>query len=204
MVNSQLRTNDVSDAAVLGAFLAVPREDFVAPEFVKVAYLDQDLPSVGAGKRKLLAPRTLGRLLQAAEPKPGERALEVGGGAGYGAAVLAALGATAILLESDAGAIEAAKACGAPVKVISGELDKGAPADGPFDIILLNGAFEVTPSALIGQLADRGRLVGLDSRQQGTCGVLILKSGRGVSERPLFDASADVLPGFARAAVFAF
>ena len=92
----------------------------------------------------------------------------------------------------------------APVKVISGELDKGAPADGPFDIILLNGAFEVTPSALIGQLADRGRLVGLDSRQQGTCGVLILKSGRGVSERPLFDASADVLPGFARAAVFAF
>jgi protein-L-isoaspartate(D-aspartate) O-methyltransferase len=85
-----------------------------------------------------------------------------------------------------------------------GDLDKGAPGKAPFDVILVNGAFESLPAALIAQLAERGRLVALEARSGAARGVLILKSGGGSSERTLFDASADVLPGLAKAAAFAF
>jgi len=205
MVNGQLRTCDVDDIPLLTAFLAVAREQFTAPAFANYAYLDQDVPAAGAQTRKLLAPRTLGRLLQAAEVKPGDRALEVGGGSGYGAAVLAEIGADVTLLESDAGAAAAAeKAFAGRISVVTGDLDKGVAAKGPFDVILINGAFAVAPTALVAQLSETGRLVAVDARGKSPRGVLIIKSGRGVSERSLFDASADVLPGFAKAAAFAF
>lgn len=206
MVNSQLRTSDVSDNAVLAAFLTVPREAFVAPAFAGLAYLDQDAPAAGGSQRRLVAPRTLGRLIQAAEVKPGDRALEVGGGSGYGSALLAALGADVTLLETEENATAAERALGGEsrIAIVRGALDKGAPDHGPFDVILINGAFEVTPSILLEQLAERGRLVGLDAREGTPRGVLIRKAGRSVSERALFDAFADVLPGFARLPAFAF
>jgi protein-L-isoaspartate(D-aspartate) O-methyltransferase len=207
MINGQLRTQDVTDAEVLAAFLAVPREAFVAEAFVAHAYLDQDVPAAGGSRRKLLAPRTLGRLLQAAEVKPGDRALEIGGGSGYGAALLCELGAIVVTVESHEGAVAAAKRALAGrdnVNVIQGDLALGAPGQGPFDVILLNGAFEVLPEALLDQLAEGGRLVGLDSRRGGARGVLIEKTGRGSSARTLFDASGDLLPGLAREARFAF
>jgi protein-L-isoaspartate(D-aspartate) O-methyltransferase len=207
MVNGQLRTQDVTDAAVLKAILTVPRERFVAQAFAKHAYLDQDIPASGGSGRKLLAPRTVGRLLQAAAVKPGNRALEVGGGSGYGAALLSELGAFVVAVESEAGAVAATRAALAgygDVKVIQGGLDKGAPDLGPFDVILLNGAFEIAPLTLIDQLAAGGRLVGLDARSASRRAVLIEKTGTGTSERSLFDASGDVLPGFAKTPSFSF
>ena len=99
MVNGQLRTGDVVDQDVLAAFLQTPRERFVATPFVALAYLDRDLPALGAKSRRLLPPATLARMLQAAEVGPGERALDVGGGSGYGAALLDAMGAKVVALE---------------------------------------------------------------------------------------------------------
>jgi protein-L-isoaspartate(D-aspartate) O-methyltransferase len=206
MVNGQLRTSDVSDALVLSAFLAVPRENFTTADARGLAYLDRDVAAAGAAQRKLLAPRTLGRLIQAAAPKPGERALDVGGGSGYSAAVLAELGCEVVMLESDAGALAAAReALKAThgVTLTQGGLATGAP-QGPFDIIVINGAFEVTPAALIAKLSEGGRLVGLDARGDSQCGALIEKLGESYSERLLFDARAEVLPGLERAAKFAF
>ena len=110
MVNSQLRTGGVVDKAVLAAFLDVPRQRFVAPEHESLAYLDRELPARGAKVRRLLAPMVLARMLQAATVVPSDRALDVAGGSGYGAAILAAMGAKVVLLESDAGAAEKAKA----------------------------------------------------------------------------------------------
>jgi len=206
MVNTQLRTADVHDATVQSAFLAVPRENFVQASSPALAYLDRDAPAIGAFERKLLAPRTLARLLQAAEPKRGERVLDIGGGSGYSAAVLAALGCEVVMLESDAGAVAAARqalAGASGVAVVEGELTSGAP-QGPFDVILINGAYGALPRELIAKLGDGGRLVGLDATSGSQHGVLIEKSGSSFSERSLFDASADVLPGLGRTPAFAF
>ena len=109
MVNGQLRTGGVVDKVVLAAFLEVARQRFVAPEHESLAYLDRELPARGAKFRRLLAPMVLARMLQAASVVAGDRALVVAGGSGYSAAILAAMGAKVVLLESDKGAAETAK-----------------------------------------------------------------------------------------------
>lgn len=207
MVNGQLRTSDVRDAAVLAAFLAVPRERFVAPARSRLAYLDQDQPAAGSTRRRLLAPRTLAGMLQAAAIAPGERVLDVGGGSGYCAALLVHMGATVVALESDVGALAAAREAlaGSPnLTFVEGDLAAGAPGRGPFDAVIINGAFETTPAALCDQLATGGRLVGVDARSGAARAVIFDKSAAGFSERSLFDATADVLDGFSRAASFTF
>ena len=103
MINSQLQTGGVVDKAVLAAFFDVPRQRFVAPERASLAYVDRELLARGAKVRRLLAPMILARMLQAATVVPNDRVLDVGGGSGYGAAILAAMGAKVVLLESDAG-----------------------------------------------------------------------------------------------------
>ena len=110
MVNCQLRTGDVVDQEVLAAFLDTPREPFVAAERRPLAYLDRETPALGAKTRRLLRPLTLARMLQAAGVNAGDRALDVGGGSGYGAALLDAMGAKVVALESDPGAAAAARA----------------------------------------------------------------------------------------------
>src|SRR5271170_7866601 len=109
MVNGQLRVGDVTDRALLAAFLETPRELFVAPAQARLAYLDCDQPALGSSSRRLLAPLTLARLLQAAVVAPGDRALDVAGGSGYSAAILERMGARVVALESDAGAADAAR-----------------------------------------------------------------------------------------------
>ena len=131
-----------------------------------LAYLDRDLPARGAAKRQLLAPLTLARMLQAAMVVPGDRALDVGGGSGYCAALLNAMGAKVVMLESDSGAAAAARAeleGRANIVVVEGSLDKGAADRGPFDLIVVEGAFAVSPDGLLALLADPGRLVGIDA-----------------------------------------
>jgi len=207
MVNGQLRTGDVVDREVLAAFLDTPRERFVAAPFAPLAYLDRQTPARGAKTRRLLPPLTLARMLQAAGVRPGDRALDVGGGSGYGAALLDVLGAKAVALESDHGAVTAARELLAGregVTVMEGPLEAGAVHLGPFDIIVVEGAFRVRPDALIGQLADGGRLVGIDAIAGAPQAALYERKGEAVSRRALFETTADVLDGFQLAASFAF
>jgi protein-L-isoaspartate(D-aspartate) O-methyltransferase len=207
MVNGQLRTSDVRDPAVLAAFLDVPRESFVAAGRSGLAYLDQDQPAAGSKRRMLLAPRTLALMLQAASISPGDRVLDIGGGSGYSAAVLLHMGASVVALESDPGAVEAARGLlvGRPnIEIVEGDLAAGAPDKGPYVAIVINGAFETTPSALFDQLAKGGRLVGIDARAGAKTAVIIDRSSTGFSERALFEATAEVLDGFVRPPAFAF
>jgi protein-L-isoaspartate(D-aspartate) O-methyltransferase len=209
MVNGQLRVGDVTDLDLLGAFLATPRESFVAPTHAAFAYVDADQPSRGSTTRRLLAPLFLARLLQAATVRRGECALDVAGGSGYSAAILAQLGAGVIALESDDGAAEAARqllADRAGIEVVVGDLAAAAPGRGPFDVILINGAFEILPEALIERLAVGGRLVGVDASAGAGAqeAVIIEKSSAGVSRRALFDAHAATIQAFRRAPSFAF
>jgi protein-L-isoaspartate(D-aspartate) O-methyltransferase len=207
MVNGQLRTGGVVDKALLAAFLDTPRQRFVKPEYASLAYLDRQLPARGAKIRRLLAPLTLARMLQAAMVVPGDRALDVAGGSGYGAAILHAMGAKVVLLESDAGAAEAAKAelhGRAGITVTVGPLDSGAGGLGPFDLIVVEGAFGVAPDALLALLADPGRLVGVDASSEPSQAVLYEKASGAVGRRALFETRADVLDGFQPRAGFVF
>jgi protein-L-isoaspartate(D-aspartate) O-methyltransferase len=207
MVNGQLRTGGVVDKVVLAAFLEVARQHFVAPEHESLAYLDRELPARGAKFRRLLAPMVLARMFQAATVVPSDRVLDVAGGSGYGAALLASMGAKVVLLESDAAAAEAAKSAlhnRASVTVVVGSLDSGAAALGPFDLVVVEGAFGVYPDTLIALMADPGRLVGVDSSSEPSQAVIYEKDGGGLSRRALFETKTEILDGFKPRVSFAF
>jgi protein-L-isoaspartate(D-aspartate) O-methyltransferase len=207
MVNGQLRTGDVVDQGVLAAFLETPRERFVAPAFASLAYVDREAPALGAKSRRLLPPLTLARMLQAACVQPGEHALDVGGGSGYGAVLLETIGANVVALESDAGAAAAARAGlsgRANAIVIEGPLDEGAAKLGPFDVIVIEGAFQIAPERLLAQLGEGGRLVGVDATTRVSQAVLYEKKGGAISRRALFETRADTLDEFLPEARFAF
>jgi len=207
MVNGQLRAGGIVDKALLTAYLETPRQRFVAPEYESLAYLDRQLMARGAAKRKLMEPLTLARMLQAAMVVPGDRALDVGGGSGYCAALLDAVGAKVVMLESDFGAAAAARAelkGRANVVVVEGPLDRGAADRGPFDLIVVEGAFAISPNSLLAILADPGRLVGVDASREPSQAVLYEKIGAALSRRTLFETAADTLDGFQPGVSFVF
>jgi protein-L-isoaspartate(D-aspartate) O-methyltransferase len=207
MVNGQLRTGGIVDKALLEAFLETPRQRFVAPEYESLAYLDRELPARGAANRILMEPLTLARMLQAARVVPGDRVLDVGGGSGYCAGLLSAMGANVTLLESDPGAAAAARVehkGRANVVVVEGSLDRGAADRGPFDLIVVEGAFAISPDSLLALLADPGRLVGVDASGEPSQAVLYEKIGAALSRRTLFETAADTLDGFQPGVSFAF
>jgi protein-L-isoaspartate(D-aspartate) O-methyltransferase len=207
MVNSQLRTGGVVDQEVLAAFLETPRERFVAPELADLAYIDRDAPTLGSKTRRLLPPLTLARILQAAAVKADDRALDVGGGSGYGSALLEFMGAKVVALESDPDAVAAARQALADrqnIVIVEGPLDSGAAELGLFDVIVVEGAFRISPEPLLALLADCGRLVGIDATTGISHAALYDKSGPGLSRRALFETTAETLDGFQPGVSFAF
>jgi protein-L-isoaspartate(D-aspartate) O-methyltransferase len=201
MVDCQVRTQDVTDLRIIDAFLQVPRERFVPADKQGLAYLDYEVPlGDGPKGRRLLKPMVLAKLIQAAGPQSTDRVLDIGGGSGYSAAVWARLAGEVIALEEDpAMAKQAQKNLGAAT-VTMGALNVGWEAAAPYDIISINGACEVVPKSLFNQLKDGGRLLCVMGATPGKA-TLYLRDG---SDRALFDASAPLLPGFARTPAFVF
>lgn len=207
MVDGQVRTADVTDAALLEAMLTVPRERFMPPSLAALAYLDGDI-QIAPG-RALLKPMVLAKLIQAARITPDDRVLDVGCGTGYSTALLARLAAAVVALEEDADlankAKEALAAGGAArVEVAVGPLIAGWPAGALYDVILLNGAAEVVPDALGRQLRPGGRLVGVCGRLPATKGTINHMIEGHLVGRPIFDAAAQLLPGFVAPPAFVF
>ena len=205
MVDGQVRTADVTDLRILSAMQEAPRERFVPPQAVGLAYLDLDLP-VGDGRR-LLKPMILGKLLQAARIAPADRVLDAGCATGYAAALLARMAAEVVALEQDPELVQVARdaLAGQPnVSVVSGPLAEGWPPGAPYDVILLEGATEVPPQALCRQLSDGGRLLCVFGDRPAARAVLYFRSGDEIGSRTIFDAAAPLLPGFARPLAFAF
>ena len=200
MVESQLRPQGVVDPAVTRAMSSVPREQFVPEALRPLAYVDRAL-ALG-GRRFLPAPAVTGQLLTQMKPERGQRALVVGGGTGYSAAVLAAIGLEVVAVESSAEL--AASARKLRINVIEGPLDAGDPKGRSFDQILIDGAVEIIPDAIIAQLADGGRLgTALIDR-----GITRLAVGRKVGSAfgylSFGDAGVPALPGFMRPKEFSF
>lgn len=207
MVESQLRTNKVTDAAVLGAFLAVPRELFVPPHLAGIAYVDEDVPL--GGERYLMEPMILARLLQLAEIAPGDGVLEIGAATGYATAILARLGARVVAVESDQRLIATARARMQEMQIgnvtlLEGPLEEGYPAGAPYEVIVINGAVVSVPDAIARQLAEGGRLVTVLKPHALGHAVLMTRSEGVLSQRPIFDAGTMKLPGFEPAPGFVF
>jgi len=204
MVDTQVRPSDVTRFPIIEAMLHVPREQFVPEPRREAAYLGENLYL--APGRVILEPRTLSKLLEGLDVQPGERVLDLGTGMGYGAAVLARLGADVVALEEDPALAQAATAAlaseGAGVRVQHGPLAEGAPAFAPFDVILVEGAVEVVPDAILAQLREDGRVGALFSEENLGIARIGRKEGGVVNWRYAFNAGAPVLPGFARAAAF--
>jgi len=206
MVDGQVRTADVTDLRILSAMSEIPREQFVPPGSAALAYLDQDLP-VGEGGRRLLKPMVFAKLIHAADIAGTDRVLDVGCVTGYGAAVLARIAGQVIALEQDASLGQSARAAlgmQSNVSVAVGPLTGGWPQGAPYDVVVLEGATEVAPHAFLRQLKEGGRLVCVLGGGPGAKAMLYYRSGEELGGRPIFDASAAVLPGFAKTPVFAF
>ena len=200
MVASQLRPQGVSHPAVVDALGTVPREQFVAPEARPLAYSDRATP-VGNG-RMMSSPTVLGLLLSEIAPAAGERALVIGAATGYSAAVLKSLGVNVVALESDAEL--AARAREAGVETVEGPLDKGWKKAAPYDFILIDGAVEHIPDAIVAQLTADGRL-GTALIDRGISRLVIgRRAGDGFGTQSITDAGTAALPGFAKPRGFTF
>lgn len=210
MVDGQVRTNDVTDRRILDAMLAVPREAFVPASRQALAYLDLDLDvSEGGAKRFLIKPQLTGKLLQAAEIGEGDNVLVVGCATGYLAALTAKLARQVTATESDSALAAKAKDAFAAIGLSNvtckaATCVEGDPAAAPYDVIILNGATEVTLDGLLGQLREGGRLVGVSAASRPSRAMIVTRSHGDFGHRPLFDAAAPVLPGLERAAAFVF
>jgi len=211
MVDCQVRTFDVVDHALLSVLEEVPRERFVPAGEEATAYSDRavTLARFADGTaRVMLAPMVLARMIQALDVEPGSRILDVAGGTGYSSAVMERLGGEVVMIESDPALAERAKAlladlgCEVPVHV--GPVAEGRAAGAPYDLILVNGAYEAVPDTLLAQLAEGGRLAVVDASEGAGRAVLFQRAGEAVGCRRLFDASAPVVEGLRRAPSFQF
>ena len=162
MIEIQLRHRGIRDERVLDAMFCVPRHEFVPPHLVSAAYDDRPLPLGDA--ETISQPYIVAAMTEAAEVHPGDKALEVGSGSGYQAAILAYLGARVYTIERNPvlaqSASERLPRLGYDgVQVITGDGSEGYPPAAPYEIILVTAAAPVVPSALLDQLAEGGRLV---------------------------------------------
>jgi protein-L-isoaspartate(D-aspartate) O-methyltransferase len=211
MVDGQIRPNDVQDPRIIAAMLEIPRERFVSASNAQFAYADLDLP-IGPDSqsaRRLLKPMVLAKMAQAAAVRASDHVLDVGCATGYSSAVLARLAQSVVALEEDAALAKMAQRalsdlCANNVTVISGPAIEGWPAEAPYDVIFLNGATEVVPKSLFGQLKEAGRLIAIEGRGAAGRVVLYRCFDGSVSGWPVFNAAAALLPGFAEPPTFVF
>ncbi len=207
MVDAQLLPNKVTDAAVITAMGTVPREAFLPQSMRGVAYMDEDV-QVAPG-RYVIEPMAFARLLQAAAVRKTDAVLDVGCATGYSAAVLAKIAGVVVAVEEESGLAAQASAnlaaTGAEnAAVITGPLGAGYAAQAPYDVIVLEGSVEEVPGALLGQLAEGGRLVAVLAGRGIGKAMLYTRLDGVVGHRELFDAGLPLLPGFAREAGFMF
>jgi protein-L-isoaspartate(D-aspartate) O-methyltransferase len=200
MVESQQRPQGVTDPAVIEAMGTVQRERFLPSHTRPLAYVDRAV-AIGHG-RFLPAPAVLGQLLTQMKAERGQRALVVGAGTGYSAAVLAAMGLKVTAVESAPELAAAAR--DQRVNVIEGPLDEGCSKGAPYEQILIDGAIEYIPEAIVEQLADGGRL-GTAIIDRGITRLIVgRKAGTAFGYLSIGDAGVPALPGFTRPKAFTF
>ncbi|MDA5094142.1 protein-L-isoaspartate O-methyltransferase [Aliiroseovarius sp. KMU-50] len=205
MVDTQVRPSDVTKFPIIDAMLSVPRENFVPEAKREAAYMGENI-DLGGG-RVVLEPRTLAKMLDALDIQPDEMVLDLGCGLGYSAAVLARLADFVVAIESDEAMASDAQTglseFGADnVAVVQGEPAEGNAKNGPYDVIVAQGAVEQVPDALLEQLKEGGRMAAIFS--DGKLGTVRIgyKIDGTVVWRHSFNAGAPILAGFEASRAF--
>jgi protein-L-isoaspartate(D-aspartate) O-methyltransferase len=200
MVNGQVLPENVINPIVIDAFLKVPREKFVPRQLSRIAYMDANFP-LNAG-RFLLRPATLGRLLEALNPKPSDRILYIASGTGYGPALISLMGAHVIALDSEETLTQKAERVlhelnFSSVEVVLGPLEEGWEKEAPYEKMMIEGCIETIPDPLVFQLKEGGEIVTLrQCKPRGMQAIKYVKSDGVFTEIPLFDAYAPRLEAF--------
>lgn len=208
MVQSQIHPSGVVTEAVLDAYKSVPRELFVPAAKAGVCYKDEDL-SVGRG-RYLMEPMTHARMVEMADIKPDQTVLDVGGGSGYSAAILARLAKNVVALESDSESLRMAEQAWAKIGInnligIYGPLAEGCLKHAPYDVIIVNGAVSAIPAQLMQQLSPNGVLLCVLQEPNMAGAVVVAKKiNENVEITPLFSAATPYLKEFAPTEDFKF
>jgi protein-L-isoaspartate(D-aspartate) O-methyltransferase len=211
MVDCQVRPSDVTDIRIIDAMLALPREAFVPQNQRELAYLDLDLDvsEGGSERRYMIKPVVTAKMLQAADIGDTDHVLVAGCATGYTAALVAKLAARVTATEAVPALAAKARDVLAQlglgnVTVRAADAAAGDPANAPYDVIVLDGATEITPEHLYQQLKDGGRLVGVFAQTKPPRAMIVTRSHGDFGNRALFDASVPVLPGLERVPAFVF
>lgn len=200
MVESQVRTNDVTDIPLQLAMRHVQRERLCAPSQAFAAYAEVE-PQIAPG-RVLMRPRDISKLLQTIEPAAGEKILAVA--APYAAAVLAKVGARVTLQEGDPRTMSVVEPYLKELGVATAVADLKVPVGAAYDAIIVEGAVAELPAAWLKALKPGGRLaVVLKDGPVGRAR-LYIRLETGFSERDVFDSAPSTLPGFDRSPSFEF
>lgn len=205
MIESQLRPSDVSDPVVIAAMAVTRREDFVPAAQRALAYMDRAVPLLEG--RVLNPALSTGLLLTRAELSSDDKVLLVGAGTGYAAALLAGIVAQVVAVENNSTLVEHARgalANMANVTLVESALDQGCPDHAPYDLIIVDGAVQQIPDALIAQLADGGRLLaGMD--EDGVSRLALgRRQGASFGLVPFADTDIATLAAFVRPKSYSF
>jgi len=213
MIESQIRPDAVTNAALLKAMAETPREAFVPHMLRNLAYMDGPLrveaARDGQAARYLLAPVVFAKLAQLATIRKTDRILDIAPATGYSSAVLARLGKEVVAVENDAGLTATARDAVAGqqienVKFVTALFTEGAPDDGPFDVVFMNGRIEREPEELFPQIAPAGRLVAVMGSDAAPKARLFTRIGSSIQPVTSFDAGAPLLPGYEVKQKFSF
>ena len=210
MIEQQIRPWEVLDPQVLDLLSVVRREDFAPLAHKALAFVDMEIPLGAAPNQVMLAPRVQARMLQDLAVKKTDKALDIGTGSGFMAALLAHQAASVLSLEIDAHLAAQAqanlqKAGVTNVVVRTADGSQGAAADGPFDVIVLSGSVAEVPAALLQQLAVGGRLVAIVGDEPMMRATLITRTSESswTTTEP-WDSNAPRLSGFPEHSRFQF
>jgi len=166
MIEQQVRPWEVLDPTVLSLLSVVKREGFVSAAHKDLAFADVEVPigSKGIVGQTMLAPKIEARMLQELNIRAKDKVLEIGGGSGYMAALIAAKAEFVYTVEIDPELVDLARknlqqAGVANVSVDLGDAAQGWPLYAPYDVIVISASTPILPESILKQLKIGGRLV---------------------------------------------
>lgn len=205
MLFRQFLPNKLTDARLLHAFEEVWREKFIPAPLNALSYCDQNVTLPVKG-REILSSLSLMRLLQAAAPAKKSRVLNIASGTGFCTVILSYLAKSVVCLEEDEDLysllLETVQQFSSThIKPVKGPLTEGVPLQGPYDLIIIEGAVSDLPFSILEQLAEGGRLFTYEPlfdvvTHQISRAVCFERQGKTYTKTSLFEAIAPRLEAF--------
>ncbi|MDG1707982.1 MAG: protein-L-isoaspartate O-methyltransferase [Emcibacteraceae bacterium] len=207
MIDGHLLPNNVTDQNVIDAIEHVNREVFVPEGSKGVAYIDKSIKV--SDDRYMMEPLTLAKMLNAANIKSDELALDIAPNTGYSSAVLSKLVDAVVAIEEDKTLSDiatenlASENCDNVAVINSTHVD-GLEKQGPYDLIFINGMIDEVPQAFLNQLNAGGRILCVLNQDGFGRAAVVTYNDKIMGVRIVFDTSAPRLNGFEKITEFVF